>query len=1265
MKNSSTTVSNPSKAALITLRLMIGIGVCSMFFLLYSLFDRAQIGHAPFYWILMVAMCVNFLKILHEWYHYFSIAVPPEPAAGKDFTVDIFTTFCAGEPYAMVVATLEAIQQITYPHTTYLCDEADDPYLKDVCLRLNVRHITREVHTNAKAGNINNALQFASGELCVILDPDHIPQPDFLDPVIAHFNDPKIGYVQIVQAYYNLGENFIAKGAAQQTFQFYGPIMMTMNSYGTVQAIGANCTFRRAALDSIGGHAAGLAEDMHTALQLHAKGWTSVYVPAILARGLVPASLSAYYAQQLKWSRGTFEIFFTSFIRLFPKLTWRQRIHYATIPLYYLSGFIVLINFLIPIMSLSTGLIPLRMDILDFLLLGMPMIASMILIRHYVQRWVMEEKERGFHLIGGLLQIGTWWIYIIGFLYTILRKKVPYIPTPKDNTHPDPWWLNLPNLVVILVSLLAIVLGLRYDWNPYSIAMAGIAAVNCIILLTVIGISSATDEVKLRDRYEWINRSLTIPLLLKRKFWILRHAFIYTGLRKLGLLLIALSVFTAWYLLKEDARPPAGQDKTIQQPHPFLTGVFQPGNTAGLVSMKEVSAYESTAETRFSIISLYIPWGDAPQCLLPDSIIRNIYENYSLPMITWEPWTSLFNSDTTTARSGKEQQVFRRLLKGDFDHYLDRFARQIIKLNKPIFIRLAHEPDNPAYPWSPSGGNTPDEFKAGWKYIYEYFLQKGVNNVAWVWSPWKAANIEAYFPGKQYVDWLGVTMLDYGALRGTSDSFEDLYRPFHQHGIFRSGLPVMVAEMGSLAGKEQQTQWFSSAFKKISEQFPDIRAAVFFNSHHDQNVPQQNAVTSLDWQIKSPDSVLSLLKQYPRVDISRDLTFWTDLPERKAATAFPIRKLPSLIRGMNYHTAKTWYRNYHDLTRRNVTHDMQEMRSMGITTIRRYGPGIYDQNVLKVASQTGMNMMYAFWIPTLKRNKNDREILVDAGRQIIATVRSLKDQRNIMAWSIGNTGQWLLPPQLKPVAIYQQEYFLQWLNELVTDIKTIDSTRPVTIDVDLSVHLRATIAMLRTKLPAVDAYGIVMGKDTTGIAQLSQIDQTPVFVSEIFPQHIALLKNLPEMPAFIKEFQDQQTRDCITFDGVIDHWGRRKPVYDLLQAEWGTTTSSIKLPSVKILRPAVPLFSNRVVTYSALVNTGEGWRFPDTMESRLRFEWHLVKTGLNGEAIYMETIGSGTTINLNIPEEPERYRLYVEVVAGNKADGAQSLLNLPLFRMDR
>ena len=135
------------------------------------------------------------------------------------------------------------------------------------------------------------------------------------------------GHTGVVEAWVQFEKEIsvlIARGAAEQTYHFYGPLMMGMNAYGTAMAIGANCTFRRAALDGIGGHAAGLTEDMHTAMRLHAAGWKSVYAPVVVSRGLVPSTLAAYYGQQLKWARGAFELLFCVYPRLWPRFTWAQ-----------------------------------------------------------------------------------------------------------------------------------------------------------------------------------------------------------------------------------------------------------------------------------------------------------------------------------------------------------------------------------------------------------------------------------------------------------------------------------------------------------------------------------------------------------------------------------------------------------------------------------------------------------------------------------------------------------------------------------------------------------------------------------------------------------------------------------------------------------------------------------------------------------------------------------------------------------------------------
>jgi cellulose synthase (UDP-forming) len=62
----------------------------------------------------------------------------------------------------------------------------------------------------------------------------------------------------------------------------------------------------------------------------------------------------------------------------------------------------------------------------------------------------------------------TWWIYIIGFVYTLIRKKVPYLPTPKEDKDRTSWKILIPNLTVGIVSIIAIIYGLSIDFTPFS-----------------------------------------------------------------------------------------------------------------------------------------------------------------------------------------------------------------------------------------------------------------------------------------------------------------------------------------------------------------------------------------------------------------------------------------------------------------------------------------------------------------------------------------------------------------------------------------------------------------------------------------------------------------------------------------------------------------------------------------------------------------------------------------------------------------------------
>lgn len=588
-------INAPTKIQLYTIRLLIIVGVVAVLNFFYWFLDNKLIDNRLLYWALIISIIYSYSRVFYEWYHYWSISIPKEQKNKKDFTVDILTTYFPGEPYDMILNTLSAIQKIKYQHTTYLCDEANDPFLIKKCKELGVIHVTRDNRIDAKAGNINNALRTkATGEICVILDPDHIPNPDFLDHIIPYFSDDKIGYVQIVQSYYNIDESFVAKGAAQQTFQFYGPMMMTMNSYGTVNAIGANCTFRREALDSIGGHAPGLSEDMHTAMQLFAKGWKSVYVPKVLARGLVPSTLTAYYKQQLKWSRGTLELLVSVYPKLFKNFNWRQKIHFGLIPMHYLAGIFFLINFLIPIIALLTSSTPWKGNVIFFGIIAVPVISSVFIIRHYVQRWVMEEEERGFHVVGGLLLISTWWVFILGLWYTIIRKKIPYLPTPKDGSDKSSWRIVAPNIIIGCLSLFAIFYGLSRDFTPFTFVMSGFAFINAFSMFFTVYFSYHTYKKLPKGKKDFRAQISSVILSVKIIFWRFRHA-LYRFTRNYAIPITIFTLGVSMLVLKRYNYNQWQGVKTlnVQKKEILFSDIFHPNDTLSYINNEKAIGFKN------------------------------------------------------------------------------------------------------------------------------------------------------------------------------------------------------------------------------------------------------------------------------------------------------------------------------------------------------------------------------------------------------------------------------------------------------------------------------------------------------------------------------------------------------------------------------------------------------------------------------------------------------------------------------------------------
>jgi cellulose synthase (UDP-forming) len=1250
-----------------TIRILIVCALIVMFLFISWFAKIDHIGYLPIYLLLTTAMIFKLAKMLHEWYHYWHPSIPQAPVLKTKFTADMLTTACPGEPKEMIINTLRAMKAVRYPHTNYLCDEGNDPELKAVCDELGIIHVTRVKKINAKAGNINNALQQASGDICVVLDPDHIPIPEFLDRVLPYFEDAQTGYVQCVQGYYNQAESIIAKGAAEQTYHFYGPMMMCMNSYGTVQAIGANCAFRRIALDSIGGHAAGLSEDMHTAMQLHAKGWKSVYIPEMLTRGLVPSSLSAYYQQQLKWSRGTFELLFRTYPSLHKHFTFRQKIHYLTLPLYFLFGLINFFDMLVPLLALSFAQVPWEVDLENFGVFFLPLCALSMVIRLFAQRWLLEKQERGLHLAGGILRTATWWIFLVGFIYAIFNIKVPYIPTPKGDEHQNYVKLCLPNIIISMICVIGIMYGLMIDWSPYSMAMAFYAFINIAILgfVTLLSQQRFLDTVKKRIHsvfvFSYLNWRISnvSDKLQTALFGIMRNGA------------VAIIVGISLLLLSYNSIDSSNNADPVYKQKEF--GGFYTGITMNEhVNGEKIKLLNSIFKNHFEIISFNEKWNLNS---FAEDQLYVVKQQNAFPLINWE-----------IASMNDEQ--WKQIYDGKYDSYLNSCAENIRKYQNPVFINFA-----PGFDIKDAAEkSSAHEFVKAWQYIYTYFNDLGISNITWVWNPKNPASI-AYYPGSNFVDWIGVSCLNYGEKTSGNLSFSQIYAPFRDK-LIALQKPFMITELGAPSSGVQE-KWYDDFFESINEKYKEIRSIVFFNQQ--KAISIKNKIYIANFSFYNGNVLNNIEKNIVKSAFQKD-------PLTTATISSPVRHdyhssfikgkpkhftlmihgKPFYIKGVAYNTAHDWRDGNMPLTRRQVKSDMQKIKEMGANTIRRYDHGVYDRNVLNIAAEYDMNVLFGFWFdPQVDYYKDSAKV-----REYIANVEEkvmqYKNRPSVLAWSLGNETWGLLKHNYaKPYLTKVRESYINLIELLAKRIHEIDPSRPVFSCLEHEEYqLPGELAALHDGAPSVDVIGInsYYREQISNLNRVFyQFDSTrPYLVSEFGPRgYWDPHHNRIEGKSLIEDSETEKAawyaeqwnkyvlankgsnvggiaycwhdrmEGSKTWFGITDYKGRVKLSYYSLKEVW-TGQKEETLPSYTIYLPK-DIKPGLEYLFSAI---------PSKKTSRkITYQWSLNKDDYlkpMDELTYQE---DGKDVLVKIPEASSDYRLYLYV---NDESGNVTTASLPI-----
>ena len=284
--------------------------------------------------------------------HYFD----PNYMPAVDFMIPTFS-----EPFEVLNRTFAACNYLDYPKDRlriYVLDDGGRDWVRKLTERYGFVYLAREDHSNAKAGNLNYALSQSNGELIVTIDADMVPKSFFLKRTVGYFAARKVAFVQAPQIFFNpdpFQHNLQSTDHVTNEQDFFMTEMEeAKDKFDAVMYVGSNAVFSREALQSIGGFAVGsITEDVATGMLLQAKGYRSVFVKEILAKGLSAESFSEMLYQRDRWARGNIQA-----AKLWDPLTIRgltimQRILYANGVQYWFFGIQKLVYILSPILFLD------------------------------------------------------------------------------------------------------------------------------------------------------------------------------------------------------------------------------------------------------------------------------------------------------------------------------------------------------------------------------------------------------------------------------------------------------------------------------------------------------------------------------------------------------------------------------------------------------------------------------------------------------------------------------------------------------------------------------------------------------------------------------------------------------------------------------------------------------------------------------------------------------------------------------------------------
>ncbi|MEO9789131.1 MAG: UDP-forming cellulose synthase catalytic subunit [Aurantimonas coralicida] len=287
-------------------------------------------------------------------------------------------------------------KRLSSDHKTALAAQTRHEELQYLCRDLGVGYLTRPANVHAKAGNLNNGLAHSSGALVVVFDADHAPAREFLRETVGFFKrDPRLFLVQTPHFFSNpdpLEKNLSTfRTMPSENEMFYGTIQKGLDKWNAAFFCGSAAVLRRSALDQVGGFSGvSITEDCETALDLHSRGWNSLYVDRPMVSGLQPETLVSFIGQRSRWCRGMIQILLLKNPAFRSGLTLAQRICYMSSGMFWFFPFVRLVFLASPLLFILFDMKIFDASVDEFVAYSLTYLFAGELLRNYLYgrvRW--------------------------------------------------------------------------------------------------------------------------------------------------------------------------------------------------------------------------------------------------------------------------------------------------------------------------------------------------------------------------------------------------------------------------------------------------------------------------------------------------------------------------------------------------------------------------------------------------------------------------------------------------------------------------------------------------------------------------------------------------------------------------------------------------------------------------------------------------------------------------------------------------------------